>query len=109
MSARCGRRWLYSRSQSRRSDCSSEGLPKIEGESPVELVLVGAVAALDLAVGLRAARRDVFVLDAKVMGCHVKSVAGLGSIVVRMVRIATGRRCRISSVKSLAERIELWS
>jgi hypothetical protein len=45
-----------------------------EGHSPVELPLVGAMAALDFPVGFRAAGRDVLVGDARSCRCQVKSV-----------------------------------
>jgi hypothetical protein len=38
-----------------------------EGHPPVELILVGAMTALDFPIGLRAAGRDVLVGNAEIM------------------------------------------
>src|SRR6185503_3905880 len=52
-----------------------------EGHSPVELLLVGAMAALDFPVGFRAAGGDVLVGDAEIMQMPGEVGAPFGAVV----------------------------
>jgi len=90
---------LYSRSPSAQK--RAQVGRTVECEAAVELLLVGAMTALDLPIALLASGREVLGIDAEVVKVpHVKSVP--------MVCMATGRRCRSSSTMSIAERMELW-
>lgn len=71
-----------------------------KGELPVELFLIGPVAALDFLATLRAARGNV---------PQVKSVPNSEPWSVLMRWITIGRRCRTSSMNAIADLIELWS
>ena len=52
-----------------------------EGPPPVELILVGAMTALDFPIGLRAAGRDVLVGEAEIMEMPREVGAPVGAVV----------------------------
>jgi hypothetical protein len=64
-----------------RAQLADELGPGREGHSPVELILVGAMAALDLPIRLGAAGRDVLVGDAEIVEMPGEVGAPFGAVI----------------------------
>ena len=73
-----------------RAELADELRSSLEGHPPVEFLLVGAMTALDLAIGLRAAGRDVLVSDAEIVQVPGEVGPPFGAVVPAEWRSAAG-------------------
>jgi len=64
-----------------RAQLADELMAGLEGHPSIELLLVGAMTALDFPVGFRAARRDVLVGDAEITQMPGEVGAPFGPVV----------------------------
>ncbi len=84
-----------------------QGAP--EYDPAVELLLIGPVAALHFPVTLWGGQRDGPVADPEVLEVPGEAGPELGAVVGPDRWMAPGKRCRSSSMKSIADRMELWA
>jgi hypothetical protein len=82
-----------------RAQLADELVAGLEGHPSVELILVGAMTALDFPVGFRAAGRDVLVGDAEIMQMPGEVGAPFGPVVSLNPPIAAGNAWRSSLTK----------